>query len=250
MAGSEATALEVGVDSELGLSLEVAGGVDGVGDALEQLVVEGVEDGEEAVLAGGEVLVEGAAGGAGAGDDVGDGGVAEALLADGLRHGGDEAVAMLAQRTAVAVTRPPRWGMVVTLRWRPRSGAESGGGEVGAASDLRRERTSARPWPGRRRGSGGCRRRRGSRCRCRAWCPRSAWAGRRGVWVDVLAVVQGVDGHGHRGAGRDDILAEAPGPLDQAADHRDDGARTRIASWTVASTYPSSPARADSRSFS
>ena len=60
--------------------VDLAGGVD---DAAQRLLDRELRGGEEAVLLGGEVLVESVAGDAGAADDVGDGDGAVALL-DGL----------------------------------------------------------------------------------------------------------------------------------------------------------------------
>ena len=71
----------------------------------------------------------------------------------------------------VMTTRRRAAGIIVTLRWRARSGAGSARLEVGAPGDRARARRAARPSPARRRGSGGCRRRTGSRCRCRACAP-------------------------------------------------------------------------------
>src|ERR1044071_8944997 len=70
---------EAAVDSG-GPGVDLAGGID---DVAQRLLDRELRGGEEAVLFGGEVLVEGVAGDAGATDDVGDGDGAVTLL-DGL----------------------------------------------------------------------------------------------------------------------------------------------------------------------
>ena len=71
-----------------GPAVDLAGGVD---DAAQRLLDRELRGGEEAVLLGGEVLVEGVAGDAGAADDVGDGDGAVALLHGLLGQGRDYA---------------------------------------------------------------------------------------------------------------------------------------------------------------
>src|SRR4051794_27273102 len=86
--------------------VDLAGGVD---DATQRLLDRELRGGEEAVLLGGEVLVEGVAGDAGTADDVGDRDGAVTLLHRLLGEGGDYAGPLVLGDELSRQLMPTRW---------------------------------------------------------------------------------------------------------------------------------------------
>ena len=92
IAGSRVDVVDVRVDRLADLDLPVRLRVDGIADVGDQGLVVPPQQLDQALFLAGELLVEGALGGAGVPDDVGDGGVAVAALDDRCGHAVEQPV--------------------------------------------------------------------------------------------------------------------------------------------------------------
>ena len=211
-------AREVRVERGLDLLVRRILGVDGIGDLAHVLVDHLLEQRQKASVAIGEVLVEGAARRAGDADDVSDRRRAEALLLDRARQRRDQAVAVVLRAT---MTRPPRLGIIVTLRCRGHSDDDSARYEIGPLGDRSEHQLLLGHGQRGTEAAADSAAERDPGVRARLCVEEALGLEPLRVRVHVGPMVQRRDADRDRRLGRDDVVAQSPRLLHQPDDDRD-----------------------------